>query len=98
MEIEQRVLELGAGKELTLDATLRADEQRSHRGIEPSHGPGDRQPRVEMTACAASGDEDPHAASADESETRSLETRSDALPMLASMPVMNSDRTRLDRP
>ena len=104
MEIEQRVREPGGGKHVALDAALRTDEVRLDVRSLLHHGPGDRQPRIQMSASAAAGKEYPrHAGSRHAIETSGSValapyTRSRSLPIFTRIPVIASVSTRFDRP
>ena len=99
MEVQQLVRELGGGQDVALDASSGADEQRVEPRLEPYERSRDRERRVEMTAGSASGDEDPHQAGAASGSVAVVPwTRSFALPMFTSTPVMKSESTRFERP
>src|ERR1017187_1989367 len=102
MQVEQRVRKLRGRQPVPLAAPPRTDEVRPHRRIEPDDGPRDREPGIQVSAGAATGEEDVHRAATMSDPVGSVApspiTRSRTLPMFTSMPVISMESTRFDRP
>src|SRR5688572_11447967 len=99
MQVEKLVRELGGREHVPLDSAPGANEEWPQRGLQADEGPRNGERWVEMTACTAARDEDSHQAGAASGSVAAAPcTRSFVLPMFTSKPVMNKERTRLDRP
>ena len=76
MQIKERVRELCLRKDVALNAALRADKVRHHRRVESDQCPRNREPRIQMSAGAATGDDHVHRPPPNGSDARSPITRS----------------------
>ena len=102
MQVEQLKLELRRGQDSPLDPTQRPDKVWIRARLESAHCTGNRQSGIEMSASAATGEENAHpyarSNTNDGSVARPPITFSRVLPMFTSMPVISIERTRLDLP
>ena len=111
MQVEQNVRKLGRRQDVALDAASRADEERLDVGSQLHERSRDREPRIEMAARAAAGEEDARSAmrSTCRIATVKPEPRADrsrrcrplarcVLPMFTRMPVKSIVSTRFERP
>lgn len=102
MEIEQLITEPGTRQHLPLDSTGCADEERINVRLQLSHGAGDGEAGIEMSAGSAAGEEDAHPYARSNTNDGSVAlppmTFSRVLPMFTRIAVMSMDRTRFDRP
>ena len=103
MQIEELERESHLRQNVALDAAAGADEERLDARFSPFESPGNREARVEVSTRAAPGEDHPHrgAGSARNASGFAAAPRNNfsrELPMLTRIPVMTSERTRLERP
>ncbi len=102
MQVEELELEFGGGKHLALESPQRPDEEWIHVWIESSQRTCDGETRIEMSAGAATGENNAHpyarSIANDGSVARPPMTFSRVLPMFTMIPVINIDKTRFDLP
>ena len=102
MEIQQLEFELSGRQDPSLDPAQRADEVRLGAGLESTDCAGNRQPGIQMSAGAATGEENAHpyarSNTNDGSVARPPITFSRVRPMFTRMPVISIESTRLDLP
>ena len=98
MEIEQQVRKLGGRKHIPLDSAKGSDEERLDPGVKPDELTGDGQARIQVAACPATGEDDPHEAADSGSVAERPITFSRVLPMFTRIPVKSRVRTRFERP
>ena len=102
MEIKQLEFELGGRKHPSLDPAQGADEIRLGARLDSTDRAGNRQPGIQMSAGAATGEENAHpyarSNTNDGSVARPPITFSRVLPTFTRMPVISIESTRLDLP
>ena len=102
MQVQQFKLKLSRREYLPLDSSHRPNKKRFDSQVDFAHCPRDREAGIEMSAGAATGEEDPHSYARPIANEGSVAlppmTFSRVLPTFTRMPVISIDRTRLDRP